>query len=127
MHDFELFASLSLIYFAATIFSETRRRLGKTADSFLLQRHPQFGPAAASIARAALHQPLAPEQRAKLLHQIHLTIEPFNLARLGDPARNNWYPVLDSDLLEASAKLGASAEEIKELLDRSGFYGAGQR
>jgi FADH2 O2-dependent halogenase len=124
MHDFEVFTALSLLYFAASMFGETRRRLGKTADSFLLQRDPQFGPAAASIVRTALDQPLAPEQRAKILHQIHLTIEPFNLARLGDPARNNWYPVVDSDMLEASAKVDASPEEIKELLERSGFYRA---
>ena len=55
MRDFEVFAALSLLYFAAASFSETARRLGRPelASSFLLQDHPHFGPEL----RACCHEP----------------------------------------------------------------------
>jgi hypothetical protein len=48
-------------------------------------------------------------------------IEPFNVAGLGDPNRRNWYPVEAEDLFRGAAKVGATRDEISQLLDRSGF------
>ena len=121
MADFEMFSALALLYFAAASFSETLRRLGRTPEGFLLNEHPTFGPAARKIATAALNHPLKPEQRASLLKEIHQAIEPFDLAGFNDPARRNWHPVVAEDLLQNHAKLGASEEEVTEILARSGF------
>ena len=40
---------------------------------------------------------------------------------LGDASRRNWFPVSQEDLIQASSKLGASPNEVKRLLNRSGF------
>jgi len=56
--------------------------------------------------------------RDELLPRIREIIEPFNVAGLADPAKRNWYPVVADDLFAASAKLGSSADEIREMLLR---------
>jgi FADH2 O2-dependent halogenase len=124
MHDFELFAAIALLYFAAASYTETRRRLGRGAAGFLLNEHVDFGPAVRMIAGEAVKQPLRPQERASLLQKIRRVIEPFNLAGLNDLARKNWYPMRAEDLLANHAKAGASEEEIHGLLKRCGFLGA---
>ena len=47
-----------------------------------------------------------------------MMIEPFNVAGLADPAKRNWYPVATGDLFAAAAKLGSSADSIREMLLR---------
>ena len=56
MGDFELFAALTQVYFAAVSFSETAHRLGKPelAESFLLCEHPEFGPATREICESVV-------------------------------------------------------------------------
>ena len=125
MGDFELFSALSLLYFVAASFSETLRRLGKTPEGFLLNEHPAFGPAARKIAHAALNQPLLPHARTSLLKDIRKVIEPFNIAGLSDPARQNWYPVLADDLLQNHGKLGASEQQIADVIVRCGWDSTG--
>jgi len=120
--DFERFAAISLLYFAATSYSETARRLGRPelAESFLLHAHPGFGPGS----RACLDQALrceSPADKARLIERILETIEPFDVAGLGDRSRRGWYPVEAGDLFRSAGKLGAGADEIRALLDRSGF------
>ena len=69
---------------------------------------------------------LAPTDRARanLLDEIDRTIEPFDIAGLGDDSRRDWYPVLAEDLVAGRAKLGATEAEIDVLLERCGFAGA---
>ena len=45
MHDFEVFRTLTLLYFAAASFSEAARRLGRSelAPGFLLHKDAHFG------------------------------------------------------------------------------------
>ena len=128
MNDFEVFAALALLYFAAASFSETARRLGRPelASSFLLQDHPHFGPEL----RACCHQALAaasggtlPEQSKRdLLARIARAIEPFDVAGLTRAARRNWHPMDARDLFQAAPKLGVGPTEIEGLLERCGFY-----
>jgi FADH2 O2-dependent halogenase len=117
--DFERFAAISLLYFAAASFAETARRLGRPelAGSFLLHDHPVFGPGS----RACLDQALGRGDQAGLIERIRETIEPFDVAGLSDPSRRSWYPVEAGDLLRAAGKLGADPGEIRALLARSGF------
>jgi tetracycline 7-halogenase / FADH2 O2-dependent halogenase len=122
MKDFELFTSLSLLYFAAASFTEAARRLGRPqlAGSFLLHDHPVFGPPSRSCLEQAL-QNLTPGGKLELLKQIQRTITPVDIAGLRDRERRNWYPVQASDLLNAAGKLGVNRQQIGQLLRRSGF------
>ncbi len=126
--DFELFAALCLLYFAAASFAEAARRLSKAelAGSFLSGNHPVYGPALRSCCNIALETSprgsLPPEQRRSLLKRIRQAIEPFDVAGLCDRSRRNWYPVDASDLLEAAHKLHAPREEIEKMLSQSGFF-----
>jgi len=125
MGNFPVFISLALLYFAAVIYSETARRLGKPqlAASFLLHDHPSFGNQCQELfARArGTRDPLG---SAQLSEEIIRMIEPLNLAGLGDPLRRNWYPVDANDLVEGAWKVGATREQITQLLDRCGFWPA---
>jgi hypothetical protein len=134
-----MFAALSRLYFAAASFSETERRLlsfsltradgrgegahRKRSEGFLLNENPRFGPAVRNITAVALKQPLEMRTRSSLLDKIRSIIEPFDIAGLNDRARHNWHPVLAEDLLTGRAKVGATEDEIKELLRRVGFSG----
>jgi tetracycline 7-halogenase / FADH2 O2-dependent halogenase len=118
--DFPLFAALSKLYFAAASFTEAARRLGRAdlAKSFLCADYPVFGPAFEACCREALQ----PSSRDGLPGRITRTIEPIDVAGLGDLSRRNWHPVLAGDLLDAAHKLSASRTEIEEFLERSGFF-----
>jgi tetracycline 7-halogenase / FADH2 O2-dependent halogenase len=122
MNDFDLFKRLTRLYFAAASFSETARRLGRAqlAPGFLLCDHPTFGPASRAIAEIAMRTPTG-RARAVLVDRIDHTIEPFDLAGLGDDARRDWFPVLADDLIAGRQKLGATRAEIDSLLARCGF------
>jgi FADH2 O2-dependent halogenase len=126
MNNFPVFVSLTLLYFAAASFSETARRLGKPhlAASFLLCDDPVFGPACTRLIERARH-PLTEDESAELCQDILATIGPFNVAGLGRSERRNWYPVKADDLVNAAGKLGASRNDVFELLHRCGFHPEG--
>jgi FADH2 O2-dependent halogenase len=122
MHDFELFSRISLLYFAAASFTETALRLGKpeiAGDAFLLDDHPQFGPAARDCLTRALS---ASGDRAKLISDIGRAIESVDIAGLSDFSRRNWYDVRADDLLAARGRLHSSSDEIVAMLARTGFH-----
>jgi len=113
---------ITQLYFAAAMTAETRRRIGtpKVEPSFLLESDAAFGPALRECLKACRTRKTSVE-RAACLAAIQQAIGPLNLARLGDPARRNWYPCLAEDLLDAAPKLGVSREVIEQLLARCGF------
>jgi FADH2 O2-dependent halogenase len=123
MNNFEVFSALSLLYFAAASYSETARRLSKKhlATSFLLHDHPVLGPVFADLMERASGL-VSEEESARLVRDIATAIEPINVAGLADPRRGNWYPVEADDLFRSAVKLGATQEDISELLQRCGFY-----
>jgi FADH2 O2-dependent halogenase len=118
MGDFRAFTAVSLLYFAAVSFAETAHRLGKPelAPGFLLHRHPSFGPES----RILLERAYKPD--GAFAADVQRLIEPFNVGGFGDPARHNRYPVRAEDLLDARHKLGASREEIIDILEKAGFF-----
>jgi FADH2 O2-dependent halogenase len=122
MDDPSLFKRLGLLYFAAASFSEAVRRLGKPelAPGFLLHAHPTFGPELAACAESAASRPAGHARRA-LEERIDRAIEPFDSAGLLDRRRRDWYPVLAADILAAAEKLGATTDEVLDLLKRSGI------
>jgi FADH2 O2-dependent halogenase len=119
MHNFPLFTSLSMLYFAAASFAETARRLGKhdLASSFLLCSDPVFGPASARLCA------LARTESSQLHSAIRAAIEPFDVAGLCETRRRNWFPVDPNDLLRGAPKLGATQDEVKRLIELLGFAG----
>ncbi len=114
--DFEAFAALTKLYFAAASFAEAARRLGRPElpGSFLSGDHPIFGRALAACCRLALERD--PARRGELLDAVARAIEPLDVIGLSDASRRYWYPVLAEDLLDARGKLGASREEIEAML-----------
>jgi len=64
---------------------------------------------------------LSKNESNKLIVDILEVIEPVNVAGLGLRERRNWYPVHADDLVSAAGKLGASREDVFELLRRCGF------
>jgi FADH2 O2-dependent halogenase len=120
-HDFEVFAALTLLYFAAASFSETARRLGRPglAGAFLCADHPVFGPALRDCCRRALSPDTS--EREDLLAEIREAIAPLDVIGLSDRSRRHWYPVDAADLLAARHKVGATEEEVREILLRSGL------
>ncbi len=122
MDDFELFKRTSLLYFAAASFSEAARRLGhpERARGFLLHADPRFGPRLRACADAAAAKPQGAARQA-LFREIDAAIEPFDVAGLLDASRRDRHPARAEDLLQAAAKLGATAAEVERLLERCGF------
>jgi FADH2 O2-dependent halogenase len=93
---------------------------GNLPQTFLLHDHPVFGPQCLRLFQEALAV-TTPRDTAALCESIFKTIEPFNVAGLGDDRRRNWYRVDAEDLFNNAAKLGASKEEISQMLHRAGF------
>ncbi|MEI9971021.1 MAG: NAD(P)/FAD-dependent oxidoreductase [Ignavibacteriota bacterium] len=114
MADFPVFASLSMLYFAVASFSEAARRLGRPqlATSFLLQDNPAF----------QMQRILERTSSPTLADDVQRFIEPFNVAGLADPQRQNWYPANADDMLRGAAKLAASRDEVVRMLERCEFH-----
>lgn len=123
MNNFDVFAALSLLYFAAASYSEAARRLKKPllAKSFLLHDHPAFGPACNRLLERARHPRTAKESR-DLIEDILCAIEPIDVAGLCNRQRRNWYPVDAEDLFRSAHKVGATHDEVADLLKSCGFY-----
>jgi FADH2 O2-dependent halogenase len=123
MDRFPVFASLSMLYFAAASFSESARRLGKAylVSSFLLHDDPHFGDAMCRCFQRA-RQTSTQQEMTDLATEVSRAIEPINIAGLNNPQRRNWYSVDANELLNSAAKLGSTKHEISQLLDKCGFW-----
>lgn len=122
MDNFAVFTALTMLYFAAVSYAETARRLGRPqlAPSFLLHDHPQFGPAMQRLL-AQSHSVRTVVESEAFTRAVRRAIEPINVAGLADPRRHNRYPVEAEDLFRNAHKLGATREEIAQMLERCGF------
>jgi len=118
--DFPAFALLTRLYFAAASWTEAARRLGKPerARSFLLFDDPVFGPALRRICGRAVDPDV--NVRRAAAKSVRAAIESFDVVGLNDETRRNWYPVEAQDLFDNAHKLGATREEMEEMLERTG-------
>ena len=124
MSNFDIFRSLTLVYFAAASFSESARRLGKAdhATSFLLHDKPGFGEASRGLLTRLTGNAKDSDAEA-VAREVRSLIEPIDVAGLCRPSpRDFCYPVIAEDLLGAAWKLGVTRREAERMLERSGFY-----
>jgi tetracycline 7-halogenase / FADH2 O2-dependent halogenase len=123
MDNFDAFRAVSLLYFAAASFSETVRRLRKPhlAQSFLLHTDPRFGPAAETLLDRALAG-VSNSDTAAFVQDVQCAIKPYDVAGLCASPSHGWYPVAAEDLKQAAWKVGATQEEVEDMLQSSGFY-----
>ncbi|MFM8217758.1 MAG: hypothetical protein ACKOJF_02420, partial [Planctomycetaceae bacterium] len=99
--QFDLFASFSMIYFAAAVYSEDLRRRGQSGvfDSHLLAGNDAYRQVV-NAGLNALERQLArsgPADTAELeafRAEVAGLIAPFNLAGFCDPARQHMYPYI---------------------------------
>jgi FADH2 O2-dependent halogenase len=123
MNDFHLFSRITHLYFAAASFMESVHRLNKPelANSFLLNRHLEFGSALRHCCLQACKN-FSDLEKTELIRKIEEAISPFDVIGLVKYSRRNWYPVLASDLFEAAEKLQATTQDIEALLTRNNFH-----
>lgn len=131
MDDFEMFAALARLYFASVSYAETALRLGKSelsGPTFLLSSHPTFQKNFQACCQTAIGlgaQPkTSPAERTDLLQRLRESIEPFDVAGLGNPRAGNWHAVRAEDLFAGATKLRSTREEIERMLARCGFNDA---
>jgi FADH2 O2-dependent halogenase len=128
MGDFEVFAPLTFLYFAAAGFSETARRLDKPelAQAFLLCDAPVFAGMVQACCDDVLQRKgiLTDSEKVELRCRIDAAIGPIDCLGLADGSRRNWFPAQAADLLAAAGKFGVAESAIRELLRRSGFRDA---
>jgi len=116
------FRAIAMLYFAAVSFSETAHRLGKPelARSFLLIDDPTYGPSSQTLLNRAKHA-LSVQKTDSFIEDVMQCIVPFDVAGLSTPRDMPWYPVDAEDLRRSAWKLGASTDEIEQMLIQSGF------
>lgn len=117
--DFEAFHALGLLYFAAAIYSETVRRLGKTGmpTGFLLREHPSFH---ASMEHCLAMAGEVPSD--ELWRTVRETIAPIDLGGLLCPRRPRCYWAESEPMLAGAAIVGATREEMVMMLERVEFW-----
>lgn len=124
---FRLFASTSMLYFAAASFGEASRRLKPDErvwcwEGFLGARDPAVKGVLLGAHRRLevlteiVKGPLAKSATEAFESWIRAAIEPRNIAGLADPRRGNLYPVDFEPLIAGAEKLGMSAEEVRAAL-----------
>jgi FADH2 O2-dependent halogenase len=122
MRDFELFAAQTMLYFGVVSYAEARQRLvgGDGWSPFL----GALDPAAEELYRVALARlrRLGPRPQSRdrdgFIRFVRDGIEPWNIAGLLDPARQNLYPA-DLDVLVSRAdKLGLTRDAVRRALPR---------
>ena len=126
MKDFELFAELTKLYFAAVTFTETVRRLGcpeKAGPWFLLAGHPEFRQGFQACCQSALQVARNPDPlaRKRLLERVGTSIQPFDVVGLTRHAERRHYPARTEDLLASAPKLDAAPSDIRAMLERCGL------
>ena len=112
-----VFNALTLFYFAAASFTETRGDSANPTwrEGRFLGDHPRFAPAFEPCVDLAFNAPILP-----LVKQVLTAIEPIDIAGLSDLSRRNSYGVFASDCARG-AQTECVVEEIDAMLARCGF------
>ncbi|MGH9767858.1 MAG: sigma 54-interacting transcriptional regulator [Blastocatellia bacterium] len=114
--QFELFTSLSMVYFAAAGYCEMARRLGRNhlAQRFLAIDHSDFANATTRLSQILRHNDGFDSIR--FAAQVKQKIDCLNVAGLCDRRKRNWYDVDLEDVIGCADKLKISSEEMRRFL-----------
>jgi tetracycline 7-halogenase / FADH2 O2-dependent halogenase len=114
--QFELFTSLSMVYFAAASFCEMARRLGRNhlAQRFLAVDRPAFANAAGRLSQTLRHNDCL--DSIQFAAQVKQYIDLLNVAGLCDQRKRNWYDVDLENMIRCAEKLEITSEEMERFL-----------
>jgi len=113
---FELFTSLSMVYFAAAGYCEMARRLGRDhlAQSFMAVDRPAFADATKRLSRTLRHNNRF--DSSLFAAQVKQKIDCLNVAGLCDRRKRNWYDVDLDDVIARAEKLEITPDEMRRFL-----------
>jgi FADH2 O2-dependent halogenase len=113
---FELFTSLSMVYFAAAGYCEMARRLGRNhlAQSFMAMDRPAFAEGAGFLSRALRRD--GRFDSSIFAAQVKQKIDCLNISGLCDRRKRNWYDVDLDDVIAGAGKLEISSDEMRRFL-----------
>jgi len=113
---FELFTSLSMVYFAAASYCEMARRLGRNhlAQRFLAVDHPDFANATGRLSQVLRHNQCF--DSPLFASQVKQQIDCLNVAGLCDQGKRNWYDIDLKDVIICAEKLETTSEEMRRFL-----------
>jgi FADH2 O2-dependent halogenase len=114
MPRFELFAPMSMFYFAAASFSEMARRVqpDPAVKRYLAADHPEYAAGLRRCAALLNGDGATTIDGPRLTREVADAISCINIAGLCDPAKGNWYGVDWDDVLGGAAKLGYGRDEL---------------
>jgi len=113
---FELFTSLSMVYFAAAGYCEMARRLGRNhlAQSFMAIDRPAFADATKRLSRTLRQNDRF--DSSLFAAQVKQKIDCMNVAGLCDKRKRNWYDVDLDDVIARAEKLEITPDEMRRFL-----------
>ncbi len=118
---FELFTSLSMVYFASASYCEMARRLRRDhlTKGFLAADHPDFANATARLSQTLRRNDgFDPTLFAA---QVKQEIDRLNVAGLCDGRKQNWYDVDLEDVISCAEKLEMTSEEMRRFLEAASW------
>jgi FADH2 O2-dependent halogenase len=119
--QFELFTSLSMVYFAAAGYCEMARRLGRNhlAQRFLAVDRPDFANATARLSQILRSN--GGFDSTFFAAQVKQEIDRLNVAGLCDERKQNWYGVDLEDVISCAEKLEITSEEMRRFLETASW------
>lgn len=118
---FELFTSLSMVYFAAASYCEMARRLGRNhlAQRFLAVDHQDFAADAERLSQILRRNDSL--DSVFFAAQVKQKIDCLNVAGLCDQRKRNWYDVDLEDVINCAGKLELTSEEMQSFLQNAAW------
>ncbi len=119
--QFDLFTSLSMVYFAAASYCEMARRLGLNhlAQHFLAVDHPSFANVPGRLSQILRHNHCF--DSILFTAQVKEQIDCLNVAGLCDRRKRNWYDVDLEDVILRAEKLEITSEEMRRFLETASW------
>lgn len=118
---FNLFTSLSMIYFAAAGYCEMARRLGRNhlAQRFMAIDHTDFSSGASQLSKMpSLNNCFDSSLYSALVKK---NIDSLNLTGLCNFRKRNWYSIDPDDVIASAHKLEMTSEDMQQFFNTSSW------
>ncbi len=119
--QFDLFTSLSMVYFAAASYCEMARRLGRNhlAQHFLAVDNPSFADVPVRLSQTLRHNHSF--DPVLFASQVKEQIDCLNVAGLCDQGKQNWYDVDLEDVILRADRLEITPDEMRRFLETASW------